>query len=86
MFAGESIPVTFTAKKYLINDIIDWFGKDVRFSNETEDEVTVDVRVNRHAMRCWALQYALHIKITAPADLANDVKCDIMEAGKKYID
>lgn len=84
MFAGKSIHVTFTAKKYLINDIIDWFGKDVRFSDETEEEVTVDVRVNRQAMRCWALQYALHIKITAPADLANDVKCDIMEAGRKY--
>ena len=26
LFAGESGPVTFRAKKYLLNDIIDWFG------------------------------------------------------------
>ena len=25
MFSGESIPVTFLSKKYIVNDIIDWF-------------------------------------------------------------
>ena len=31
MFAGESGIVTFRAKKYLLNDIIDWFGGGVTF-------------------------------------------------------
>ena len=43
MFTGESVLVTFRAKKYLVSEIIDWFGKDITFSDETENEVTVFV-------------------------------------------
>ena len=39
MFSGESIPVTFRMKKIIMNDVIDWFGSDITFSDETEDEV-----------------------------------------------
>lgn len=51
MFTGESAAVTFRAKKYLVSEIIDWFGKDIKFSDETEDEVTVRVMVNLEAIR-----------------------------------
>ena len=39
MFTGESAAVTFRAKKYLVSEIIDWFGKDIKFSDETEDDL-----------------------------------------------
>ena len=84
MFSGESIPVTFTAKKYLLNDLLDWFGKDIAFTGETEDEVTVRVTVNEQAMRRWAMQYALHIKILSPTSLAAQMKKDLTEALEKY--
>ena len=38
MFTGESVPVTFRAKKYLLTDLFDWFGKEMQFLDETEDE------------------------------------------------
>lgn len=84
MFAGESGVVTFRAKKYLLNDIIDWFGGGVTFFDETEEEVCVRVRVNFAAMRRWALQYALHAKILSPASLAEQVREDIKVAGENY--
>ncbi len=84
MFAGESTPVTFVAKKYLINDIIDWFGTDIEFSNETEYDVTVRVNVNLEAMRRWAMQYALHVKILEPKSLADEIKEDLKEVTEKY--
>lgn len=77
MFSGESIPVTFRMKAYLISDCLDWFGQDVTFSDETEEEVTVRVTVNYEAMRHWALQYARHIRILTPASLAEQVKEDL---------
>lgn len=46
MFSGESVPVVFKAKKYIIGDVIDWFGKDIEITDETEDEITVRVTVN----------------------------------------
>lgn len=74
MFTGESATVTFRAKKYLVSEIIDWFGKEVRFSDETEDEVMVRVMVNLEAMRKWALQYAVHVKVLGPEKLVEG-KC-----------
>ena len=84
MFTGESGIVTFRAKKYLLNDIIDWFGGGVAFFDETDNEVSVRVRVNLAAMRRWALQYALHAKILSPKSLAEQVRSDINEAMENY--
>ena len=84
MFTGESGIVTFRAKKYLINDIIDWFGGGVTFFDETDEEVSVRVRVNFAAMRRWAMQYALHTKILSPEPLAEQVKNDIKKAMENY--
>lgn len=84
MFAGKSIPVTFRAKKYLIGDIIDWFGKDVEFYDETGDELTVRTTVNENAMRAWGLQYARHITVLSPQSLVDTIKKDLTEAIENY--
>ena len=84
MFPGESAPVTFTAKKYLVSELIDWFGQDLQFISEADDEVTARVTVNLEAMRRWALQYALHARITAPQRLVDLVREDVRKAVEQY--
>ena len=84
MFSGESIPVTFRMDKVVLNDVIDWFGTDIAFSDETEDEVTARVTVNWHAMRYWALQYCRHVHILSPPDLAEHVQQDLQIALNNY--
>ena len=84
MFTGESVPVTFRAKKYLLTDLFDWFGKAMQFTDETEDEVTVRVSVNLDAMRKWALQYALHVKVLKPERLVEMLKEDVKRAAEQY--
>lgn len=84
MFTGESVPVTFRAKKYLLTDLFDWFGKDMQFTDETEEEVTVRVTVNLEAIRKWALQYALHVKVLKPERLVDMLKEDVKRAAEAY--
>ena len=84
MFSGESVPVTFRMKKDILDDVIDWFGTDITFSDETEEEVTARVIVNWHAMHHWALQYCRHVKVLAPMDLAQTVKADLQTAIERY--
>ncbi len=84
MFAGESVPVTFRAKKYIVADIIDWFGKDVEFYDETDDELTVRTTVNENAMRAWGLQYARHITVLTPQSLVDAIKADLKTAMGNY--
>lgn len=84
MFSGESIPVTFRMKKIILNDVIDWFGTDIAFSDETDDEVTARVTVNWSAMRHWALQYCRHVRVLTPTDLVETVKNDLKIAMNNY--
>ncbi len=84
MFSGECGPVSFKAKKYIISDVLDWFGKDVRFFDEGEDEISVSVRVNYQAMKYWSLQYGPHIQVTSPPSLVEEIRKDIAEMAKKY--
>ena len=84
MFSGESVPVTFRMKKTILNDVIDWFGTEIAFSDETEEEVTARVTVNWHAMRHWALQYCRHVRVLTPPDLAQTMKEDLQNALHNY--
>lgn len=84
MFSGESERVTMKIEKFLVNDVIDWFGKEVRFYDETEDEVTASVVVNLQAMRYWAMQYANHAEVLKPLKLREQIKTDLKEAVKMY--
>ena len=84
MFPGKSEQVTFKAKKYLLNDLIDWFGKDIQFLEETEEEITAVVSINLESMRLWALQYALHVMILEPKELREQVQEDVRKAAKNY--
>ena len=84
MFGGESVRVSFRMKMKIIDDVIDWFGTDIVFTDETEDEVTAHVTVNWHAMRHWALQYCRHVRIQSPSDLAEHVQQDLADALERY--
>jgi predicted DNA-binding transcriptional regulator YafY len=84
MFSGKSIDVRFRAKRYLISEIMDWFGAEVTFSHVTDKETDVKVHVNEMAMRCWALQYGLHITVLEPKELMDAVAKDAREVAGKY--
>lgn len=84
MFSGESERVAMRIEKFLVNDVIDWFGKDVSFYDETEDEVTASVVVNLKAMRYWAMQYANHVEVLNPQKLRDQIKEDLVRAVWKY--
>ncbi len=84
MFPGESAPVTFRMKKHILNDVIDWFGTDVTFSDESDDEVTARVEVNLKAMKLWAIQYGPYVTVLSPLSLAEQVKQGLIEALANY--
>jgi predicted DNA-binding transcriptional regulator YafY len=84
MFSGESQMVSFRADKKIVTDIIDWFGTEVIFTDETEFEVTATVCVNLMAMRYWLLQYSRYVKVLRPSVLVENVKDDLRSALRKY--
>lgn len=86
LFSGECGMVTFRVKKSILSDVIDWFGTDIRFFDEAEDEVSVATRVNYQAMKYWAMQYASRTKVLSPPELVEKVKNELTAAAEKYRD
>ena len=84
MFAGPSETVTFRVSKTMLNDVIDWFGLEVEFSQDTEQEVVARVYVNLQAMRRWALQYAVKVTVLSPKSLVEEVRQDLLAAMGHY--
>lgn len=84
MFSGESQKVIFRTSPKMAGELLDWFGNEVTFTDETEDSVLAHVTVNLSAMRYWALQYAPYITILSPQSLADTVKNDLKAALQKY--
>ena len=86
MFGGASTYVSFRAKRFLISDIIDWFGLDIRLTDITDKDVTVHVKVNAEAMKLWALQYALHVQILSPKSMREEVTQSLEESLRNYME
>lgn len=84
MFSGESERVRFRANKYILSDIIDWFGNDITFTDETENEVTVSVKVNIKAMKYWAIQYMKYVTVLSPEPLVEEIKSYLFNAIERY--
>jgi predicted DNA-binding transcriptional regulator YafY len=84
MFSGESISVKFRIDKACVNDVVDWFGADVRFSNATDKNVDASVRVNERAFLFWALQYGLYAEVLEPKELREQVRNAAENIAEKY--
>ncbi|MBR3843471.1 MAG: WYL domain-containing protein [Christensenellaceae bacterium] len=84
MYTGRSINAVFRMKKSAMNEVIDWFGNELEFFDETEEEVSARVRVNYEAMRRLAVQLSRNIWLLSPADLCEQVKEDLKNALTHY--
>lgn len=84
MFSGESRHVIMRTTPDMAGELIDWFGKDVVFTDETTDSVLAHVTANFHAMRFWALQHAPYVTILSPQSLVDTIKNDLRSSLEKY--
>ena len=87
MFGGESMEVTIKIDKNaplnIVGHVIDSFGNEVQFFDETDDDVRARFTVNKNAMKYWALQYGLYVEVETPG-LREQVTKAIKEISKKY--
>lgn len=84
MFSGKSVSVKMVAKKHLMNELVDWFGKDFKIRREFEDEMLVEVKCNEAAMRFWALQYGPYVEVLEPPELREVIRESVKEMWEKY--
>jgi predicted DNA-binding transcriptional regulator YafY len=86
MYTDTPERIEFIADEYIVDQIFDWFGIDVKMSKMPDDEkkVKVELVASPNAMEHWALQYLNHVEVTKPEGLRNKIKEALNNAMKKY--
>lgn len=84
MYAGDSVRAKFKAKNYIISQLVDWFGTDIKIKPLDDEECLAEVCVNEEAFFCWALQYSMHTEVIEPEAMRERVANAIREVNEKY--
>ena len=86
MYSDEPERIDFVADAGIVDQIIDWFGNDIRItkSSDNENQVKVSVVASPNAMEHWAMQYASYIEVVFPKTLRERIKNSLENGLKKY--
>ena len=68
----------------MISDVIDLFGKNVQFYDESETHISVRVRVNERSILQFAKNFAPDVVILSPERLRNQMRLELKNALKAY--
>jgi len=84
MFSDKPVRVIMLAERMIIDQILDWFGRDVRITRCGEDESKVQVvlQASPNAMKLWALQYIQYVEVLKPESLRAAIR-ELLEEGKE---
>ncbi len=85
MFSDKIERVEFITDYKMIDQVIDWFGKDVSIEKEG-GMYKVSVRVSLQAMEYWAMQYLNNVEVISPQSLRQKLQENLKNAVEKYKD
>ena len=74
MYSSGDTRVRFRIVPSMVGDIIEVFGKEVRFEEENDDYVVVSAKVTEAAMIHFAKAYAPDVVILEPQNMADQMK------------
>lgn len=86
MFADYPETIIFKAENWAIDQVIEWFGKDINIEDIPGDDkhVQVTVTVSPNAMEYWVLQFSKGVEVIYPNEFKERIINDIKEMAKKY--
>ncbi len=86
MYCGESVHVKLKTGPEMMDDLIDWFGKDFHILEKDANgaDMVVSLKCNYNAMFYWALQYGAYVEVIAPEDLRKEIADTVSEMNQKY--
>ena len=73
MFSGKSIHVKFWTDTFMMDCLVDWFGRDFRILQNQDDAILVEVNVNEHAIKYWIMQFGEYVEVVTPVTLREEI-------------
>ena len=86
MYTDKPERIEFIADEWIVDQIVDWFGKDIRMSlvPDNEKKVKVELVASPNAMEHWAMQYLNYVEVTKPESLRIRIKESLKKAIRIY--
>ena len=84
MFTDETERITFICDECVIDQLIDWFGKNIQVTLGGDKRYEVTVYASPDAMTYWAMQYLNYVEIKTPLSLRERIKNNLQKAEEKY--
>ena len=84
MFTDETERITFVCDEYVIDQVVDWFGKNISVKDIGGGKYEVIVSASPDAMTYWAMQYLNYVEIKTPLSLRERIKNNLQKAEEKY--
>lgn len=84
LWSGTAIYITFRCPKYLMNDIVDSFGTNVRIESQLDDWMIVHLIAGEESMKKWAIQFSDAVEVLTPVSLRKQIAEELRKALKKY--
>ena len=87
MFDDKAEEIVFESRNSaddMINNVMDWFGRDVKIEQAENGEIRFSVYASPRAMRFWVLQFGKYVKVLQPQSFCDIIKADIAEMQKLY--
>ena len=82
MYTDKPERIEFIADEFIVDQIVDWFGKDIKMSvlHDNEKKVKVELVASPNAMEHWAMQYLNYVEVTKPENLRVRIKESLKKA------
>ena len=84
IFNDEITSITFECPKWVVDQVVDWFGKNIVVNQIAEKTCSVTVYSSLRAMEYWAMQYLKYVEIKSPQILRERIKNNLLAAQEKY--
>ena len=85
MFSDTPETVEMLAVDWIIDQVIDWFGKDIKIEKSDKDGLhKITLKSSPTAMLFWAMQYTAECEVLKPIALRERIKETISKAREKY--
>lgn len=86
MYTDAPERVELIADERVVDQIVDWFGSDIKMSliPESEGRVMVELFSSPNAMEHWALQYLNYVEVIKPESLRERIRKLLTDGINKY--
>lgn len=84
LWSGNAVRITFKCKQYMMNDVADSFGTNLRIEKLPDNIMKVHVQASESAMLHWAIQFADAVEVLSPQSLREKITETLRNALEKY--